>query len=339
MMMGFRFSSLKKVFIVLILVIPWGVLAGAPADYRKLSACEKQKVLWNEITISKHSSSLPEFSEVGFGTIMRMGLQAMRKKTAINTDFAPEGWVKYLHRRGVVAKVKFVPASESNPYTGIFKSGAECSLLRLSLTGKPNKRLGFAPGLAWKVLRDGMHSVNVSALYHLEGQREVVNDAVRDDYNFLANPLSNIVPVGDDFGKIWVHRIFSRVTDYPEELKINEFARKSEKGIQGETIRAPRQVFFVPLGNEDFRFSADEHDFRRDFLNRVNPGTELYEVRAADESRREFEYHSKYDKDMIQKFKEESILLGTIVTTSDFVASEFGDTGLLFRHEVRRKNQ
>ena len=86
-------------------------------------------------------------------------------------------------------------------YSGVFQ-GAECAFLRLSLTFDPKKK-GVAPGLALKVLRDGLPSTNVSSLYSLDGQGK--------DYNFfgqrekavqvMVTALKNS-PLCEDYDKI-----------------------------------------------------------------------------------------------------------------------------------------
>ena len=161
-------------------------------SYLPMNGCEKQDTLWQKVVATKHST-LPQYDNMkGLSAVPKvfgMARQYLFNKVNKQTDFAPAGWRKYIHRRGVMAKVMFL-SKGNHPFTGIF-SGFPCGLLRLSLTYRPNK--AFAPGLALKVLRDGSPSANVSALYTLTGQGQ--------NYNFLANPLSNIVPKGEKIGE------------------------------------------------------------------------------------------------------------------------------------------
>lgn len=293
-----------------------------PENYQSLSACQKQELLWKDIKLSEHQD-LPKLSKFGLFQLIGMGVQALTKKAERNSDVSPKKWKKYLHQRGSVAKVKFVP-TENSPYTGIFQ-GSECGLLRMSITYRPTKKRAFAPGLALKVLRDGKPSANISALYRLDGQGT--------NYNILANPLSNIVPMGDELGLKLVHKVFKKVTDYPEELLLNHFSDLDEKGETVENAKAPRQVFFVP--NQSFNFSSSKHDFRKD-LETIPAGTTIYKVYAASEKLKDFDY-TEYKNEDIKKFLNEAKLIGEIITDSEFVASEFGDNGIFFRHEVRPK--
>ncbi len=291
-----------------------------PEGYEALDGCTKQEALWKKIVSSKHKE-LPKFKSFGALQLMAMGVQELTKKKARQSDVAPKGWKKYLHRRGSIAKVKIVPI-EGQPYSGIFK-GAPCALLRLSITYKPTKKRKFAPGLALKILRSKEPSANVSALYKLDGQG--------DNYNFFENPLSNIVPIGDGIGLKLVHTIFKRVSDYPEEILIDHLASIDSKGEKSPNPVSPRQIFFVPQGN--LKFSSSKHDIREDFHS-IPEGTVIYRLYAAPEKYNQFNYDN-YTDENIKEFVAESTPIADIVSTSPFISSEFGDVGLFFRHELR----
>lgn len=310
-------------------------------EYTKLSACEKQDILWKNITETKHAK-LPAYSKLGILEVFGLARQALIKKLTEQSDFAPKGWMKYIHKRGAIAKVRFNSIGD-HPYTGVFK-GSECSLLRLSLTYKPvaskdlrvrdhsrpgprykeieTKGKPVAPGLAIKMLRDGVPSANVSALYTLQGQGQ--------NYNFFSNPLSNIVPQGDSLGEKIVHRIFSTVSKYPEELKMQSMANMTSKGEKVKDSKYPKQIFFVP--NKELKFDQDFHDVREDFA-RIEKGTLLYKVYALKDSDK-YKSFSNYKISDIPKHLEDSVLIGEVVATSSFIASEFGDTGIFFKHDA-----
>ena len=175
---------------------------------------------------------------------------------------------------------------------------------------------------ALKVLRDKVDSANVSALYTLEGQKY--------DYNFFKNPLSNIVPTGESTELKLVSYIFSKVTDYPEELEIRDMALKNEKGEIEKTVNSPRQIFFVP--NKDLSTPSKKNDMREEIM-KIKEGTLLYTIYAAPEKLKDYDY-SKYETEDIKSFVSKSIPIAEIVSTSDFIASSFGDIGIFFRHEV-----
>ncbi len=288
------------------------------ASYNSLSSCAKQEYIWNKIKSTEYKE-LPKFSKFGVMQLMGMTLQELSKKENYHDDFAPKNWKKYLHERGVVAKVKFVSTGKHN-YTGAFQ-GHECGIIRLSLTFRPTKSRDVAPGLALKLLRDGHESANLSALYRLEGQKK--------NYNFFENPLSNIVPIAGGIGPKLVHSLFKRVSDYPEEILLNHMAELDEHGKKVDKLVAPRQLFFVP--NSGLKFSSSKHDIRKDILT-IEEGTTLYDVYAYTDAK--FDYFD-YEPEDIEKFLGKAEKIGHISTTSEFTASSFGDTGIFFRHELR----
>ncbi len=277
--------------------------ASVPVNYDSLKACEKQEVLWEKASSTVYKE-LPEYKKLGLSQLISMSRQEIFKKGSHYSDFAPDGWVKYLHRRGSLAKVKIVPVNSK--YSGVFE-GAECALLRLSLTYKVTKGKPVAPGLALKILRDGNPSANISALVSLNGQEK--------EWNFFKFPMSNIVPAGDGIGQDLVHRLFKRVTHYPEELLVDDMASMNVRGEKVAKVISPRQLFFVPASQ--IKFSSDEHEVRDDFAS-IPEGTKLYELRALSE-----------------KDAGESEHIADIITTSEFVSSAFGDDGIFFRHQLR----
>jgi len=301
-----------------------------PANYESLSGCDKQELLWKKIKNTKYSQN-PELKNLGPKQLFKMSRQELTKKTIELTDEAPEGWIKYLHAHGSMAKVKIiVPENfEKSSYTGIFQ-GAECALIRLSVTYSPHKKgKAFAPGLALKVLRDDIPSANISALYTLNGQGE--------NYNFFENALSNIVPMGSmfEFGLKLVHFIFSKVAAYPEQLKTLDMATFNSKGNKENTIKAPKQIFFVPHPGNNF--TTKEHDFRNN-LQLIKKGTILYDVHAYEPEENNFNYDD-YTLEMIPNFLKKSKPIARIISDSDFISSSYGDDRILFRHEVDPKNK
>jgi hypothetical protein len=300
---------------------PQGVRAPAsiPSQYEAQTGCQKQETLWQEVQKSLHAD-LPAYDNFGVMQLIKMSFQELKLKGDHFSDFAPEGWKKYIHRRGALAKVKIV--ARDSAYTGVFK-GADCALLRLSLTYRAKGSKPVAPGLALKILRDGNPSANISALVSLEGQGE--------NYNFMQRPMSNIVPMSSKLGQKLVHRLFSKVSSYPEELKLNHFAEIDTQGIKIAKPRAPRQLFFVPK----ISFETTEHDVRDDFLS-IPQESVVYEIHALGDEHKNFDY-ANYTDEKAEEFLKISTHIADIVTTSEFAASSFGDDGLFFRHEMHPK--
>ena len=80
---------------------------------------------------------------------------------------------KYIHAVGTTGRAKWVayPKAVSN-FKGIFENGSENAIVRFSTAIKPGKKQGLIPGMALKVLRDGMPSANLVAINSLEGNPE-----------------------------------------------------------------------------------------------------------------------------------------------------------------------
>ena len=293
-------------------------------NYLPLTSCEKQSVLWDRVVSSEYKD-LPSYEKLGLAQVLKMAVQPIRKKMNKESDFAPIGWKKYLHKRAVVAKVKFT-SLEDHPYTGFFK-GTDCALLRLSVTYRPdpNDNEPVAPGLALKAFRDGAPSANISALYTLMGQGQ--------NYNFFEKPLSNIVPRGHSAGEKVIHWIFRKVTKYPEELNMQHMSKVREAGKVIESPYAPTQIFFVP-NKQKLSFSQDYHDIRDDLL-KIKKETVLYKVYAIAESDKYNNFYN-YNIEDISKNLKDAQPIGEISTTSRFIASEFGDTGIFFKHEAQK---
>src|SRR5690606_10870954 len=116
----------------------------------------------------------------------------------------------------------------------------------------------------------------------------------------------------------------SKVTRYPEELLVNDLAAIGTDGEKVAKVVSPRQIFFVP--NPELVFSSEPHDVREDFF-KIPVGTSIYKIYALSDKFRSFDY-SEYDDQKAKDFLKESELIGDIVTTSEFVASQFGDDGI-----------
>src|SRR5262249_41732796 len=124
---------------------------------------------------------------------------------------------------------------------------------------------------------------------------------------------------------------FKSVSRYPEELLATDLAAVDSRGLKSQTVVAPRQLFFVPAANLGFR--SEEHDVRDDFLS-IAEGTVLYRIHALPSKYASFNY-AEYTDEKVARFLAVSEHVADIVTTSRFVASEFGDDGIFFKHQLR----
>lgn len=87
---------------------------------------------------------------------------------------------KLVHQQGLVAKAVFKP-TEDHPYTGIFKSGAENMIIRLSEADLivPDVSSGLTPSVALKFLRTNQLSANQFGMVSFEPQS--------GEWDFFAN--------------------------------------------------------------------------------------------------------------------------------------------------------
>ena len=290
-----------------------------PPDYEGWRAEEKETFLWEKRIVPSRYTHLPPLQST---QIAQLFLTVLREKMERRTDEAPVGWKKAIHAHGTVAKIRFLAAPDT-PFTGLFR-GAECGLLRASLTARPQPtgfplRQGFAPGLAIKFFVDGRASENFSALVSLDGQGS--------DRNFFANEFSNIVPVVRQLAPIVGNLIFRRVTRFPRHLALEGFSHINRAGKPVGEPLAPVRLFLVP-GEMQFSAAAGR-DFRDD-LATVAAGSTIFSIYGVDPrtlTTAELERIDTHD------CRAKAIPIGRIETKSEFTASFYGDNRLFFQHQ------
>jgi hypothetical protein len=308
--LGFSLTGVENAF------KPWDLKI--PENYNDWAACDKEALLWtNGAQRTEYKTNeRPDLEPVDIGGLID---SVLWDKVNKKQDVAPLGYEKPIHAYGSMATVAFEPAS-GHPYTGLFK-GAECGLMRLSVTGDPNDR-GFAPGLAWKVFVDGKDSRNVSALYTLSGQG--------GNHDFFANELSQYVDkeVNETLGTT---ALFSLVSLKPTTLSVSQMAQVNADGSEVSNVVSPTQVYFVPRPEVKGLFSSSSHDFRDD-LNSLPSGTPIYDVYATDKRIRTsiFGY---FQRKYAKQRRDSAVKVGTIRLSSAFNSSAFGDGGVFFRHQ------
>ena len=295
---------------------PWGLKI--PEDYQSWSAQAKQDHLWvnGALRTSYEDGEVPAIEPIDIGGLID---SVLWKKVQDVTDVSPPGYSKPIHPRGALAKVQFVPTA-GHGYTGLFQ-GADHGLLRLSVTGDPSDR-GFAPGLALKLMVDGKRSENVSALYTLSGQG--------DNHNIFANELSNYVQpeVNETLGTT---TLFSLVSTKPTLVVMSDMAKVNQDGSSVSNANTPSQVYFVPNGDLKNSISTAPHDFRDD-LTALNPGTKVYDVYATSKSIKTSIWPwvtARYARER----RNSATKVGELVMASPFTLSQFGDTGIFFKHQ------
>lgn len=209
---------------------------------------------------------------------------------------------KLMHTFGTVAMFEFVP-DKSSPYTGLFKGGA--GVMRFSYEGPPSV-VGNVPGVGFKFYVDGKPSQTMLAMHSMSGQGESTNVFLR--------PMSNVLPPSDNAIARTLQTLYEKAFGRKggTEQSVAGLASVSVDGSAVSRPSAPYQVFLQPTHQDGISLSSTR-DFRED-LAAVKPGTAVYEVSASAGP------------------GQAPARIGQIVTRSPFVASEYGDKSLSFRH-------
>jgi len=290
---------------------PWGV--DIPEDYETWQGCEKQEHLWvnGALRTQYAADQRPDLVPTdALGLVSSILWSKVKDRKDVN----PPGYEKPIHPHAAMAKVSFVPTA-NHLFTGLFK-GNDCGLLRLSVTEDPAEG-AFLPGLAWKAFVDGASSENISALYTLSGQG--------DNYDFFANELSSYVQPEFALSSV----LFSAVTSEPTRLMVNDLSEVSQDGTRIADTTSPTQIYFVPTAEVSNRFSENPHDFRDDLLT-LAAGTKVYDIYATDlEIKKSLFFAERY----ADQRRDSAVKVGSLYLTSQFNTSQFGDTGIFFKHE------
>jgi len=216
------------------------------------------------------------------------------------SDELPEGRRKLIHPLGSVAAVEF--KSYSNKYSGLFR-GADSCLARLSTAVNP-KIDNFVPGMALKCFIDGESpSGNIITMNSVDGQGK--------NFMFFDKNFSNIIPAPTATGtKLLGNLVFKRASKCPSWISTFGFAAVDQTGQKADSAAWPIKLILKP--NQSLVTSYPDFRFQ---LKDFPASTKLWDV---------------YGSDYAGGVKEE--LIGSIVTTSEFVASEYGDNVLFFQH-------
>jgi hypothetical protein len=289
------------------------------------SACNKEDFLWRE-RVEPSVYAKDRWPELKGPDIFNLAWTTLARHLTDKMDYvgdqAPVGWTKPIHRRGAVARVKFVSA-EGSSATGIFQ-GAPCGLLRLSLTSHP-KTDAFNPGFAWKVLIDGQPSKNISALVSLDGQGA--------NFNFFHNNFSNVVPPSKKLSSRAVKVAFETVSKHAHKIGVEEFSEVSASGRTVTAARGPRQLIFVPDASIRTRFAtAPIRDFREDLIQ-LSAGASLFQVYGVDEPIADEAWNPLLRAGAEVPIPPQWQRLGMLVLKSGFLVSEWGDDGVFFKHQ------
>lgn len=282
---------------------------------RPLTAAQKQQIVWSKISAQAYAK-LPEMvffppdrwlAHAKRGVAFASAAASLGKSFDHASDEMPEGRVKVIHAYGSSVRIAFIPKTE-HPFTGLFKSGA-IGVARLSLATPMVDTGTFVPGMAIKLFVDGQPSKNMHIMQRLEGQG--------DNRDFFKHTFTNKLPQPETKTTQYGAKYFARFVEDPIFLTVNHVAAYQADGTKEAVVKAPYQLFLRPAG---VHLPESAADFREE-LTKIPEGSALYEV------------YGTYSANTTTP-----IHIGTIVTTSQFIASEYSDKTLYFQHEgaVRR---
>ena len=307
-----------------------------PADYYQFSSCEKQEFLWDKRMVPTQYEKLPEllgFKPTFFGYNMHPTME-------IEGDELPVGRPKSVHRSGGIAKLRFIAKADS-PFTGMW-SGAECAFIRLSLATLFADKL--MPGAAIKFFTAPDPSVQESKRGQSVNYVAMLNKHVQqDDFNFFAGEFSNLVSMPDQFDLKIVAEKFKQGAFFGTGVYLQDTAGVTEAGRKVDSPVSPLRIYMVP-NVASFNFSTQKHDFRED-LKLIPAGTVLYTVYAklpkakgkpaqgSTQAEVDLAAAKEWESLFEPSNRSESVVIGTFVTNSEFIFSEWADQNLFFKHQ------
>lgn len=276
------------------------------ADYKRLSAEKKEERLWGRIS-AKPNATPTDWPNGPLTILARLNSLDLDVTGDRRSDELPQGRVKLLHARGTVVKVEWVAATDT-PYTGVFKGARGVARFSLATNPEGQGSKNYVPGLGLKFFVDGRRSKNMQAMFSIDGQG--------DEADLFAHEFSNVIPAPGAFGTGLIGDIFERVSASPSNLAVAQLAAFERNGKVVPEPKAPEQIWFVPSSTVHTVYKATGADFRVD-LAKIPSGTVLYTIESTVQGKRK--------------------AIGTLVTRSEMVASEYGDQKLFFKHSFTNR--
>ncbi len=297
-------------------------------------AKEKSDSIWQQILSTQYSKeNLSEIEGPGFFGTPKLLCSKFVSKTFVtepgDNDKMQEGRSKLIHGMGTVIRAKWVPVSHNAPYrfTGIFESGAEQVLARFSLAKPPTIDMAkpvnnnFTPGMGLKVLLDGRDSLNIMAMKSLDGQKEQ-NIFEHTFTNVLPPPASGIVSYLLSRSFTGGLNQLGAVDPNPLVLPLKHLASLDSRGNLVDKPFEPFRINFKPTAAaKALMHEATLKDDFRNVLAGKGEGVVLYEIWVSTADSKT-EWH-----------------VGSLEGTSGFVASQYGDEVLRFKHHTIVKDR
>lgn len=277
------------------------------------SAAQQVESIWTKILQTRYNE-IPPYADYGLKKAQLLFSSCAEKAfTHIGDEMIP-GRKKLIHSSGSVIRIAW-KATNTHPYTGLFESGTDNALLRVSLA-KPAEEKNIVPGIAIKLFADGQESVNIFAMNSLDGQ---------ESQNVFEKPFTNALraPQSSFMNNLLQHSFSQALKNIgsqgsPLVLTTEHIAAITANGtvIDKMKVKAPLQLIFVP--SDELSELTENIQFGTDFRTVIEgkgEGMILYYI---------------YGKDNMH---ESAMYLGTLEALNNFTASSYGDEVLYFQHQ------
>ena len=273
-----------------------------PVDYQSRTAVEKQELLWEEIAETPWQN-LPDFNNNSWSSILKniKSLMSLSKTFDHQSDEIPEGRPKFIHTFGSVVQFELEPKGE-HQFTGMYQQGAS-GIARLSLAASPDS-IAYTPGMALKFLIDGQPSRNIVVMNSLEGQGQ--------NRNFFAKNFSNKIEEPKSWTLWLLGKVFERTRNPATDLPVAHLASVTQSGEAPALSIAPDQLIMKPSEEAGIVMASDSKEDVRISFQKIPAGTVLYHVYGV--------------------LQNQEIYIGDLKTSSEFIASQYGDKKLFFQH-------
>jgi len=317
------FSATMNVAIVIIALVL--IYTAHAADYhgqqwQKQSAAVKFSDLEKEVVLDPANAGYPSTVEEAALFIEGMPRSFDTVADDMPTEFLGIKRRKLIHAVGLMASAVWTPVSNSLGYTGIFASGSQQVIVRLSSGSQPatdGTNSGMIPAVALKFLRNGVLSGNIHALAA----------GPQASYNFFAHDFTNHVP---DFpfnappASLVIRDLFLTASDYPTYVGLSSVSELDAMGRPPSgTPNYPWRIILHPstqLHNAFPDSNPNELWYKQLASNITTQGT-IFTVWAIDSPTKDTAVQS-------------AVQIASISLTSTFEESNFGDTTLFYQHTL-----
>lgn len=185
-----------------------------------------------------------------------------------------------MHQQGLVAKATFNTNTAGEAYTGLFTSGSDSAVIRLSDAdlNVPGLSPGWNPSFGIKFLRDGMASANQFGMLQFEH--------IADNWDFFGNDFQSHLPVHEgDCGPNSFAKFNASAFTTIFQTGSNDLASFNEEGVAPDrTKNFPFYLRYVPVrtGNVPPVTNGDSPWFEQLKGSAIPAGTHLFDVYAMD---------------------------------------------------------